>query len=354
MSHAPGYHALMAMCDAPLLPTPAAMGNMVSLVAKKRAINLMAVDIGGATTDVFSIFDGAFNKSVSANFGMSYSLANVLEKAGSENIVRWLPFEIDLESLGNALYNKMVRPTTIPATLRELLLEQAVAREAIRLSVENHLAVAVGLKGVKRDRTISEILDSTDRSRTIVDFFKLDLLIGSGGVLSHAPNRGQAAMMLVDSFQPVGVTLLAIDSIFMMPQLGALSKIHPQAAEEVFENDCLIELGTCIAPVGPAHNIGAPWLEIELEHEGKRSHNIFVAGDIQLIRLPPGKTADATLKPLADWDLGAGVGKPVCAKLRGGVVGLVFDTRGRPITFPDDVKKRLQIVATWLNNLSLY
>jgi len=58
--------------------------------------------------------------------------------------------------------------------------------------------------------------------------------------------------MLIDSFLPEGFTHLAVDSIFMMPQLGVLSTVHPQAATQVFERDCLIHLGTCIAPVGPA------------------------------------------------------------------------------------------------------
>ena len=50
------------------------------------------MDIGGATTDVFSVFDGAFNRTVSANLGMSYSISNVLTEAGLEQIARWLPF----------------------------------------------------------------------------------------------------------------------------------------------------------------------------------------------------------------------------------------------------------------------
>ena len=40
------------------------------------------MDIGGATTDVFSVFDGVFNRTVSANLGMSYSICNVLTEAG--------------------------------------------------------------------------------------------------------------------------------------------------------------------------------------------------------------------------------------------------------------------------------
>ena len=51
----------------------------------------------------------------------------------------------------------------------------------------------------------------------MVDMMSLGLIIGSGGILSHAPRRQQAALMLIDAFQPQGVTRLAVDSIFMMP-----------------------------------------------------------------------------------------------------------------------------------------
>ena len=36
----------------------------------------------------------------------------------------------------------------------------------------------------------------------------------------------------------------------MMPHLGVLAQVHPQAALEVFERDCLIYLGTCVAAKG--------------------------------------------------------------------------------------------------------
>ena len=57
---------------------------------------------------------------------------------------------------------------------------------------------------------------------------ELDLLVGSGGVLSHAPRREQSARMLIDSFMPEGITQLAVDSIFMMPQLGVLANIEKE------------------------------------------------------------------------------------------------------------------------------
>ena len=95
-----------------------------------------------------------------------------------------------------------------------------------------------------------------------MNLLALDMIVGSGGVLSHAPRRAQSALMMLDAYQPEGVTLLTVDSIFMMPQLGILSTVHPRAATDVFERDCLIYLGTCIAPIGVAKE-GDPCVTIE-------------------------------------------------------------------------------------------
>ena len=82
MAQAPGYRKLMDWTSAPIMPTPGAVGEIMQTIARQQGINVVGVDIGGATTDVFSVFDGVFNRTVSANLGMSYSVSNVLAEAG--------------------------------------------------------------------------------------------------------------------------------------------------------------------------------------------------------------------------------------------------------------------------------
>ena len=89
MAHAPGYNKLMSWTHAPIMPTPGAVGNILQEIAKREGINAVGVDIGGATTDVFSVFDETFNRTVSANLGMSYSISNVCTEATFPNILRW-------------------------------------------------------------------------------------------------------------------------------------------------------------------------------------------------------------------------------------------------------------------------
>jgi len=76
MAQAPGYRKLMNWTDAPIMPTPGAVGSLIEMIAREEKITVVGVDIGGATTDVFSVFGGQFNRTVSANLGMSYSVCN--------------------------------------------------------------------------------------------------------------------------------------------------------------------------------------------------------------------------------------------------------------------------------------
>ena len=348
MQQAPGYSKLMTWTSADIMSTPNAVGKIMVTIAEQRGINILGVDIGGATTDVFSVFDGNYTRTVSANLGMSYSICNVMLEAGIQNIRRWLPFDIEEYEVRNRLRNKMIRPTTIPQTYEDLLLEQAVSREALRLAFIHHKQLARGLKGVQQQRTIGEALEQTETGKTLVQMMALDMIIGSGGVLSHAPKRAQSALMMMDAYQPEGVTMLAVDSIFMMPQLGVLSTVHPEAAAQVFDRDCLIRLGSCVAPVGQGKE-GEPCLTID--YNGKSE--TFRYGELRVLPLGVGEALQATIKPARGFDVGAGKGRPVEATLEGGVVGIVVDTRGRPLQLPPDDATRRQKLISWMTALGL-
>ncbi|MCK4598092.1 glutamate mutase L, partial [bacterium] len=355
MAQAPGYNKLMSWTDVPIMPTPGAVGSIIQTIAAVEKIQVVGVDIGGATTDIFSVFQNKFNRTVSANLGMSYSVSNVLAEAGMDNVMRWVPFEMEEADLRDRIGNKMIRPTTVPQTLEELMIEQAIAREALRLAFIQHKSFAVGLKGVQQDRNISDTFDQTASGQTLVNMMTLDMLVGSGGVLSHAPRRQQAAFMLIDSFLPEGITQLAVDSIFMMPQLGVLSTVHKQAATEVFTNDCLIRLGTCIAPVG-AGKSNKPCMKISIKVPGGESvEREVMPGDLFVIPAPHGEPIPIWVEPARGFDMGAGKGKKVETQVHGGVVGIVVDARGRrPFELPVDRAERVKKLREWNKIMDAY
>ncbi len=364
MAQAPGYKKLMDWSDAPIMPTPGAVGLIIQTIAEQYGIEALGVDIGGATTDVFSVFrpdgkEAVFNRTVSANLGMSYSISNVFAEATLPKVMRWVPFKMDERDLRNRVKNKMIRPTTIPQSMEELIFEQAIAKEALRLAHIQHKSFATVLKGVQQQRTIADAFEQSSSGSSIVNMMTLDMLIGSGGVLSHAPRRQQSALMMIDAFSPEGITRLAVDSIFMMPQLGVLTEVQPKAATEVFEKDCLIHLGTCIAPVGVAKK-GGPSMKYTIELPsgtvtGTLNHlemKKFELG-VQENGLP--ETAKATFEPEKNFDVGAGKGIPVTKEIHGGVVGIILDGRGRPFdlsTLSED--DRVSYLKKWMTELDIY
>ncbi len=353
MQQAPGYPRLMKMVGAPIMPTPAAVGTMTEKFAKANKFNVLAVDIGGATTDVFSVFSEVFNRTVSANLGMSYSISNVMAEAGLANILRWLPFDIDEQDLRNRLKNKMIRPTTIPQTVEDLQIEHAVAREALRLAFDQHKALAVGLKGVQQERSISDAFDQTASGASLINVMRLDYVIGSGGILAHSPRRTQSMLMMIDAYQPEGVTRMAVDSIFMMPHLGVLAQISEKAALDVFYNDCLVRLGTCLAPKGLAKE-GQLVMEWEVTgSDGSRQAGELRFGDIIHVPFAAPK-ARLVARPVKGFDMGAGSGSRVEADIEGGVVGLVLDGRGRPFCLSKDPSKRRDDMNKWYKAMGMY
>lgn len=352
MAHAPGYDKLISWADAPIMPTPGAVGDILKTIAERQGINAVGVDIGGATTDVFSVFSGTFNRTVSANLGMSYSISNVLAEATLPMILRWVPYDSDERELRNRVKNKMIRPTTIPQTLEALMFEQAVSREALRLSYLQHKQFATTLSGVQQQRSIGDAFGQNTGDRSIVNNMALDLLVASGGVLSHAPRMEQTAMMLIDAFEPEGITRLAKDSIFMMPHLGVLASVHPRAAMEVFERDCLIYLGTCIAPKGLAKP-GTPICGYKFSGSLRDSGELHF-GDLKRLRLGAGESATVELTPAKNFDVGAGPGKSLTRTVHGGTSGIILDARGRPLTLPSDRATCRETVRRWNKAMEMY
>jgi uncharacterized protein (TIGR01319 family) len=353
MSHAPGYTKLMKWTDVPIMPTPAGEGMAMQLIANSFKMNVLGVGLGGATTNVYSVIDGRFVRSVSANLGMSYSVTNVMKEAGIPNIMRWIPFKLEEEEVASRLMNKMIRPTTIPQTLEDLIVEHSVAREALRLGLQHHRTIATRLKGVQIQRTIADMFDQAMED-SYVKMMVIDVIAGTGGLLSHAPRRVQPMFILSDAWQPEGVTRMFQDSVFMMPHLGVLSTVYRDAAWNIFDKDCLVRIGTSIAASGLGKE-GEHVMKVELTMpDGQTLMEDLNFGDIKLIELHEGSEANAVITPSKNFDVGAGPGKNLEKTVIGGVAGILLDARGRPLQLPEDDSARRDRLVKWYTALKLY
>lgn len=88
--------------------------------------------------------------------------------------------------------------------------------------------------------------------------------------------------------------------------------------------------------------------------DGKRIEESLTFGELRIYPLDIDKTAEIEIMPAKNFDVGGGKGKPVNKKLFGGVVGVVIDTRGRPIILAKDKALRVEQLKRWTKALDAY
>ncbi len=156
--------------------------------------------------------------------------------------------------------------------------------------------------------------------------------------------------MLIDSFLPEGITQLAVDSIFMMPQLGVLSSVHEKAAIEVFNKDCLIRLGTCIAPRGKG-KYGDIMMDYSIEVDGNKINGELKYGELKLIKA---NFSSCKIELNTKGDFNITNNKNYTGEVYGGEVGIILDGRGRPFNFKLNTEDRVKLVNDWRVSMNEY
>lgn len=321
--HSPGYSKVAGWSSGRVLPSQAAVGKMLYTYAQSVGVNLIGVDIGGDTTDVYSVFDGVFNRSLNADIGLTYGLSNIMKTSGVENILNWLN-NSDEREIRNLVANMMVmHPDQL--TSRQLEVQAALAREAIRMGLVKHREIARRLKGTLIDRTLSDMFEqSMDTTR--INPVKTDLILGKGKVFTQQTVEN-SALILVDSLQPEWFTELALDTRGYSPHFGNMLDKDEDGALDLFRSNCLNLIGTCVTPTGEGKP-GIDALTITME-TGTREEVTVPYGELNILPIRE-KQVEASFTPVR-LDLGQGRGKTITRKLRTGSLGLIIDTRGRPV-----------------------
>lgn len=326
----PGYERLRVWSSSEPVATATSLSSLVRFLAQHYAMNVTAIDVGGATTTVMLAGEqGEFIPLVNSGIGVGTSIGTILQQVGLQRITRWLPFSVTEDEVRQYVLNCMLHPHVLPTNSRELHMSQAFAREAIALTVEA-------------------------AKKNCVEWPDADLILATGGILAHAPKYGQVVMMLLDALQPRGVTSMVLDRTMLISQLGAVATVAPITAVQVNENDAVTHrLGTCVIPFGGLQ-LGQHAVRVGIEYSSGRQVSVDVmAGSIEVIPLRTNEQALLTLFPAPTVDVGLGPGERARAaeEIDGGLVGLIVDARGRPLALPSDETERQARLLQWAQAL---
>ncbi len=335
-----GIREVISWTEGNFTSTASALGRVIRFLSEKYEPEkgVMGVDIGSYATVLAVASSGAETLRVFPNLGVGAGSTGVLENSSLEEITRWLPFHIPEQDVRDYINNKSAYPASLPAESDHLEIEIALAKQALRIAVE---------------KTIPSIHKRSSTHKSLMP--PIEPFIGSGRILTNAPTRAQSLSILLDGLQPTGVTTLALDQNGILPGLGAASEINPLLTVQVIESNTFLNLGTIIAPIGYARP-GTPILRIRVNREDGRTFTREIKyGSLTVLPIELGEKVSLHLRPLHRFDVGmGGPGKSGKVNAVGGSLGIIVDTRGRPLPFSLDPEKNWKRNDTWIKGLLKY
>ncbi len=334
MQNVPGADTLQRWSHLPLMPTAAAFTHVVNYLWHRTANEdrgTLGIDVGAGTTAVAATFEGR-SYLTAYKLGLAFGPLQWLTEHELADLLRWIPEEIEEEELLAILYNRELRPWTVPQEPREQFVEQAVVREILRGALE-----------------VAQPTWNTGAAASEPGLMpRFDPILVSGGGLVHLPHPGRTLLIILDGLQPVGISTLLLDINRAAPALGAVASIKPLAATSALEAGTLVPLGTVISPTGkmrPDETI----LRMRIEYDDGGYLDVEArAGAIEVWPLLPGQKATLDIRPARRIDIGLGPGRGGKVQAIGGKVGLVVDARGRPLKLPDDPDLRRRLLNGWI------
>lgn len=228
---AKGMETLSRSLAAPLIPTPAAVLAAGKLLAHEIG-QLLLVDVGGATTDVYSyggveVPTGMMRKgleppwdmrTVEADIGMRYSLSSLVEQAGLENILAQAPRQ---EQWREELEKILASPGRLVSPGLEGL-ETNLARAAVRISMLRHAGT---FERIYSPAGFVDVL-------TGKDLRGIKTVIGVGGVMVNSPDPKGILAIGSEGLLPENPRLM-LDSKYIMAAAGLLAASEPKLAEKM-------------------------------------------------------------------------------------------------------------------------
>ena len=247
-----GFERAKKYIDGMLTPTPAAVFEAVKLLSKgtddvKGLGELVAVDIGGATTDVYSIATGEPTKegtilkgfpspydmrTVEGDLGLRSNATSILEEVGEKRILKTVGINnINLEKITKNLSQKTEK---IPRSKIDKAVDVGLAISAIQLALKRHagyiktIYTPIGNMNVQYGKDLTGIKS----------------LIATGGIFAH--NNDKSGIKILEgavfnhddplSLKPEKPKYY-VDNNYIMYGMGLLSKYYPDKALRILKRN---------------------------------------------------------------------------------------------------------------------
>ncbi len=221
--HAPGMAKFGELTHWGILPTPGAVLRGAELFAEELG-DCLVFDVGGATTDVHSVTDGApewaarmvepeprAKRTVEGDLGVFVNARNIVDLAGN---AEW---EARLKEL-----------QAMPATERERELTRALCAFAVDTGAKRHAGV------------VTDIYTATGRKQVVKgkDLSAVRWVIGTGGALTRIEGGAEILRTICTGpgkyLLPAPEARILLDRNYLFSALGTLAQAYPEDVKATF------------------------------------------------------------------------------------------------------------------------
>ena len=233
------------------MPTPSAVLQAMQLLAQgcegeKGIGELVAVDVGGATTDVYSIAEGMpehmntvykglpepfAKRTVEGDIGMRYSIQGIVDAAGLDRVAKLA--ELTPDRVTELVEMLKTHTDIVPNGNEELeRLDYALASMAIEEAVKRHAGTIEETYTLMGKTYLQEGKNLTQVRQIVV----------TGGSLIHTVRTEEiAAYALYSPLQPQSLRPMAadvwVDRTYILAAMGLLSGYYPQTALRIMKKE---------------------------------------------------------------------------------------------------------------------
>ena len=248
---AKGLSKIQKEMTAEIIPTPLAVFDATELLSKgcngeEGMGGLLAVDVGGATTDVYTMYDGRpslpnvvikglpepfAKRSVEGDLGLRYNIDSLTESASAAKISGDLRLDEGIVKKWVSICKK--EPGTISAKgSRERKIDEYLCRHAVAVAVERHCGTVESVYTPMGETVLISGKDLTD----------LPSVIGIGGPVINSEDPVKILNAALKDPSAIGYLKPAapkffLDGKYIFSSMGLVSKIDTRLALKIMKDE---------------------------------------------------------------------------------------------------------------------
>lgn len=233
-----------------IMPTPSAVMSGIELLSngyedEKGIGELIAIDLGGATTDVYSASDGSpkesnviykgieepfIKRTVEGDIGMRYSVGGIIDEVGIEDIAQIS--NLSEQRVREIIEYIKLNPQTLPNEKNIENLDFALAAKAVEIAITRHC-------GKKEKIYTSNGIAYLQKGKDLTHVKKIIL---TGGALINLPCLDNILEYVCfneksqESMRPKDAEIL-LDKKYILQAMGLLSKSYPKVAIRIMKKE---------------------------------------------------------------------------------------------------------------------